>query len=526
MQRTSILALFLVTAAACSEERERPSVAVCATWKTDVQAALAERCLDCHAGEAPAGGYDLSTYNGALGGGSDNTPNAVAGDADSLLLTYLRAATANSAHQPFTSLEPLAREWVTECKLALGRSKIHDPGILNPAADDFHGALLRELAYDFSVCIECHGEDFTGGTSNTACTSCHRDGPTACDTCHGEIPSSGAHQTHVNGGELERSFECALCHQVPERYDSPGHLLLPSGRVDPPPAEVEFSGLAVAVASASYDPVTGTCGGVYCHTAATADANAGVPSPVWTAGPSQAVCGSCHGIAPASHASDRCELCHQRVVDSTGFVDRQRHVDGIVELGRGTGDCGDCHGSDPSGAPPADLGGGTSTDLVTVGAHESHVLATGRLSAPIPCTACHTAPRAIGDPGHIDSAGSAEVFPAGLGGVAFADGASPAWDRATGRCADTYCHGNGNGLADDTSPGLSRTPGWTQVGSGQAACGTCHGAPPSGVPHQPSFPLSSCRSCHTRTVDQFGTIIVSGPPGAQTSEHVDGNVDF
>jgi hypothetical protein len=34
-----------------------------------------------------------------------------------------------------------------------------------------------------------------------------------------------------------------------------------------------------------------------------------------------------------------------------------------------------------------------------------------------------------------------------------------------------------------------------------------------------------CSSCHPRTVDPAGVVIVSGPPGAETSAHINGVID-
>jgi hypothetical protein len=38
--------------------------------------------------------------------------------------------------------------------------------------------------------------------------------------------------------------------------------------------------------------------------------------------------------------------------------------------------------------------------------------------------------------------------------------------------------------------------------------------------------LTDCASCHPATVDGFGNILRTGPPGAETSEHMDGTVDL
>jgi hypothetical protein len=40
------------------------------------------------------------------------------------------------------------------------------------------------------------------------------------------------------------------------------------------------------------------------------------------------------------------------------------------------------------------------------------------------------------------------------------------------------------------------------------------------------MPLTSCSGCHPATVDPFGNILRAGAPGAEHSEHIDGNVDL
>jgi hypothetical protein len=58
------------------------------------------------------------------------------------------------------------------------------------------------------------------------------------------------------------------------------------------------------------------------------------------------------------------------------------------------------------------------------------------------------------------------------------------------------------------------------------ASGSCHGIPPATAAHRPDLPLTSCATCHPRTVDGFGNILVSSVPGGLTSEHINGIVDL
>jgi len=56
------------------------------TWEANIRPLLDARgCLDCH---GSSGAYSLETYSGALGFGSDDTPNVIPGDPLSLLLIY------------------------------------------------------------------------------------------------------------------------------------------------------------------------------------------------------------------------------------------------------------------------------------------------------------------------------------------------------------------------------------------------------------------------------------------------------
>src|SRR6185436_2608107 len=88
--------------------------------------------------------------------------------------------------------------------------------------------------------------------------------------------------------------------------------------------------------------------------------------------------------------------------------------------------------------------------------------------------------------------------------------APPSFDPATQSCSNVYCHGAvlGDGSATNTQPV------WTAAGTGQADCGTCHGAPPN---H--SSNTDKCAACHPAVVDGDRKIIAPG-------KHVDGHVDF
>jgi predicted CxxxxCH...CXXCH cytochrome family protein len=159
--------------------------------------------------------------------------------------------------------------------------------------------------------------------------------------------------------------------------------------------------------------------------------------------------------------------------------------------------CSQCHGSDDNAAPPRALGGGTSTDLVAVGAHQAH-LTSPNMGHPLECNECHVVPETKDDPGHIDDdSWFAELTwgPIATGGGAY----SPVWDHGAMTCANTECHGG----AGATVP----APVWTQLDGSARACGACHGNPPPS-PHPAS---TACADCH---------------PTGNGPEHMNGVVDF
>lgn len=159
-------------------------------------------------------------------------------------------------------------------------------------------------------------------------------------------------------------------------------------------------------------------------------------------------------------------------------------------LNRGGGDgCEYCH-----------------ADLDQLGAHAVHVHGAGDYGAVYACTECHPVTAEAftdADPGLVHD-------PLGVGfgqsALAAADGAAPAFDSGSSRCAGVYCHGATLGGGDGTGPE------WT--GGDAIACGDCHGRPPPS-PHPDED--DDCGDCHGETM--------SGDwPGGDT--HVDGEIQF
>jgi predicted CxxxxCH...CXXCH cytochrome family protein len=164
--------------------------------------------------------------------------------------------------------------------------------------------------------------------------------------------------------------------------------------------------------------------------------------------------------------------------------------------------CSSCHGSPDNPAPPKGVNGETATTDVAVGAHQSHLKGSA-IRGPLDCSECHPVPDAVDSPGHAD--GKIDLV---WGALATTSGLSPSFDSDSQRCSSTWCHGAAIG------GGTNKKPIWTQVGTGQADCGTCHGVPPPD-PHPAD---SACNKCHPATANPDGTINLSA------GRHIDGHL--
>lgn len=532
----SSLLLATIAAAACA----KPALDSCVTYEDAVRPVLEQRCSRCHSGANAAADYRLDSYAGIVARRDDGTQRVLRGEQAGAFLQAARGALAAhpSAALPGDELALLER-WVAECRLAPARYEAHPPGLLNPGdAEQFHGATLRARGYETDSCEACHGESLRGGRA-AGCERCHAQGVAACSTCHGDDESAapprdlsgrrlassagvGAHRAHLTDGPLHRAYGCAACHPVPVRAESEGHYRREGV---PDTADADLSMRAAPGKQPLYDRAASRCSGIYCH-APSSDAHAANQAPAWTKGQSEASCGGCHGLPPsAPHpAEQRCERCHA-VAFAHGRPVARLHADGKVDLGAEQG-CSGCHGDSLSPAPPRDLEGNTDESLPSVGAHRAHLDARNGLRGPVPCSECHAVPGQADAAGHLDD-GPAEVFPEveGVGALARRDRLEPSYDRASGRCASVYCHGNGLRLAKEQSPDFIRAPAWTG-GSAQVACGSCHGVPPVEAEHQ-AMPDPRCDRCHGQSVDSQNRIKIEVDPetGERRSTHLDGVVN-
>jgi predicted CxxxxCH...CXXCH cytochrome family protein len=190
--------------------------------------------------------------------------------------------------------------------------------------------------------------------------------------------------------------------------------------------------------------------------------------------------------------------------------------------------CATCHGTagrtgtlagtdaNLEASPPAAPAGEPAQ---VVGAHQAHLnpAATGSLSGPLACSECHVVPT---DASHASNPPAQIVQ---FGTLAKTGGAAPTWNStdkiSNTTCSNVYCHGNFNW--NGVTGTVANAPDWT---GNPAACGSCHGLPPTGHIALPGTPTAAtCNGCHPGTVDAAGKIIVDVATG--TSLHVNGQID-
>jgi predicted CxxxxCH...CXXCH cytochrome family protein len=144
-----------------------------------------------------------------------------------------------------------------------------------------------------------------------------------CDACHGAPPQTGAHLAHampvmldglaygdlriledVPAGGTRYAFGCGHCHPIdPAAHEADlGADGLPDVVLSPPAVAVAGDAIKLRnTPQAAWDPATGTCSGVYCHSSGHGDLDAPLDyrtTPTWTATPSALGCDGCHGNPP------------------------------------------------------------------------------------------------------------------------------------------------------------------------------------------------------------------------------------
>ncbi|HEY2517425.1 MAG TPA: hypothetical protein VGI39_41415, partial [Polyangiaceae bacterium] len=344
---------------ACSSDRnEAPPPP---TFDVDVAPILRAHCVSCHASPTASAGWDATNFLTTLGCvAPSGAPATTPSDARAPIL----AALATPPHAGLLDARERATldGWVAAGTPAF-TGTVHTPDIVDPRASGFHGALLRQKRWspmldpnDPSACGRCHDGTPARPAGVTiaapgapACTSCHSEpqGVLACSTCHGsgsraypprdlcffpgDASSGGAHAAHVQGsGVRPGGYACSTCHPTPpaavigERHGD--------GVVD-----VVFDPAVVAPGGA-YDARSGSCT-VSCH-----DAGGARSKPAWSETTPMA-CSDCHGSPPASHFPGPCTNCHAEAnAQGTALRGGPLHLNGTVDLGDGSGQCGACHG--------------------------------------------------------------------------------------------------------------------------------------------------------------------------------------
>jgi predicted CxxxxCH...CXXCH cytochrome family protein len=361
-----------------------------------------------------------------------------------------------------------------------------------------------DLTVTVAACTGCHGDL---GRSTANADPLVQIAPPVAPSGNAADPAIGAHLAHLTDGPLAKALPCSSCHVVPA---SAGAHQQPV---------VVFSGLATTSLPGSPTTVPsfagGSCSATYCHGRFPNGEAANAPA--WTGAPAQ--CGSCHGVPPTPTAAGHyhpqnpdCNACHAGY--SATAVVAATHVDGAVQLVGLT--CTTCHG-DPNragndaGTPPQALAPAPPLDSTgqsgaAVGAHLIHLVSPA-FSKPVNCEECHNGaiPTSMA---HAD--GTVQVV---FGPIAktilpadFRPPFTPSFDGTS--CSTSYCHGN-------FSNGAGANPiVWTSTGT--AACGSCHGLPPTGT--HPVVTGLACDVCHPMSA--------ANPVNPDPTKHVNGVIDF
>jgi predicted CxxxxCH...CXXCH cytochrome family protein len=336
-------------------------------------------------------------------------------------------------------------------------------------------ATLTYIANDgSSSCIECHGADLSGGTSNVSCfdnpAGCHH-GPVAQGWVvprlevqnHGVVAkkapgSSGfascqiCHGSDFSGGGAGRA--CAECHGVAAPHPSGWRLgdAYVHNSTDPENAPVcalchfgkpPFGNHPPAAPPAGSDP--GCFNNTLCHGPVEVSHSVPFPgAPHTTTDPTSfdADCSACHAITGVSPgpAAPLCTVCHQAGSPLTSL------------------DCTSCHGNPPSGAAYPDV----------AGKHAVH----GALPGVETCTPCHSG-LVAGTLEHYHRANArpgSDALRVPPGDVAFegynAQSGAASFDASSRTCSNVICHGG------------QVTPDWQTAATDAIdvpnACLSCH----------------------------------------------------
>lgn len=240
-----------------------------------------------------------------------------------------------------------------------------------------------------------------------------------------------------------------------------------------------------------------------------------------------------HGkfLLSTNFVMDECQKCHGS--DFSGKGSNQLNCKNCHTQAAGPFACNTCHGNigDPAKiAPPKDINGNTSTDLITIGAHTSHLYEND--FAIVACENCHKVPNITNIKGHFHPVPTTSIVifdSLAIHGIA----SNAVFDPNTGTCSNTYCHGNFEFNKSDAPPerqfaytadkmtGNNKSVKWTLLDGSQAPCGSCHGTSDgfiTPVGHE-KYPLKECVACHSTVVNEKGDII-------DKTKHINGQINY
>ncbi len=259
----------------------------------------------------------------------------------------------------------------------------------------FHGKYLKAHDYAVGNCQSCHGQDYSGGTSETSCYQCHANYPHmdtwmgTTDASHGSFiladenniqSCESCHGSDYGGGTSDVS--CYTCHQTYPHFASWNE-----------PESEQFHGKYVESAnwnvesceSCHGDDYSGGTSNVSCYTChqsfphndswltATEDGHGAFLKNVNWAVES---CTTCHGEDLAGGSSDiSCYTCHENYPHDSEWMNmasNDSHGSYVKAQEWDTESCQTCHGED--------LAGGTS-DVSCYTCHESYPHADTWLTA-------------------------------------------------------------------------------------------------------------------------------------------------
>jgi len=361
--------------------------------------------------------------------------------------------------------------------------------ITNWSSPTIHGASAKSQSNGFSICQECHGNDFSGGITSLSCFSCH-----GVNAPHASKPWRGGVYTHTNTDQGNAAV-CAQCHMnganstvVPATpapagtapgcfnntlcHAQTGHA---AGWSDP-----AQHGVAAKSAPAA------TTGFAQCETCHGTD---------FSGGAAQTSCFTCHGGSgphPTSWISG--SFTHTTTDTGNAAVCAQCHANGANSpiappspaapagtapgcfnstLCHATPTCGTCHGIPPSGTAFPNI----------AGTHAPHMNA----SVNTVCGTCHSG---AGSGTALHQNGTADVI---FDATYNAKSGAVSYNGTNYTCSNVSCHGG------------KTTPSWlTGSIDVNTQCTSCHA---SGTTQYNSYNSGrhsvhsgyGCTECHDTT---------------------------